>query len=208
MSFFKTMDLYKGIILMSVLLLPAGAWWVSKLDTDIKECEQSLRSATKPGGWLEEIGSYQKKIEVVAQNRRSTSGAIQSPSIYFQGQIMSVSPDLKANDFTPQKSRSENATIGKQKVLDHVVDIKWGDNRNQKKVRMDFIYAVLFNCESGARKGVGATGSPSVWRLRSLNIQNESADGWLSRKRTPEPEMEDGWIIKDMKFARREPRTK
>jgi hypothetical protein len=207
MNFFKSMDLYKGIILMSVLLLPAGGWWVSKLQTEIQECETALRDSTKPGGYLEEIGALQKKIEVVAQNRRTTSNAIESPSIYFQGQIMSVSPDLKANDFAPGKSVPENATIGKQRVLDHVVDIKWGDSRNRSKVRMDFVYAVLFNCESGARKGMGADGSPSVWRLRSLNIQNASSDAWLGRKKTPEPEMEDGWYIKEMKFARREPRT-
>jgi hypothetical protein len=207
MSFLKTMDLYKGIILMSVLLLPAGGWWVSKLQTEIEQCEDALYQATKTGGMLEEIGSLQKRIEVVAQNRRNMGSAIETPSIYFQGQIMSVSPDLKANDFTPGQSRSEKDTIGKQKVLDHVVDIKWGDSRNRNKVRMDFIYAVLFNCESGARKGVGADGSPSVWRLRSVNIQNASSDAWLGRKRTPEPEMEDGWYIKEMKFARREPRT-
>jgi len=207
MSFLKTMDLYKGIILMSVLLLPAGGWWVSKLQTDIEECEAALRMTNKPNGYLEEIGSLQKKIEVVAQNRRTTSNAIESPSIYFQGQIMSVSADLKTNDFQVTNAQQNKETIGRQKVLDHVVEVKWGDSRNRNKVRMDFIYAVLFNCESGARKGMDATGSPSVWRLRSVNIQNASSDDWLGRKRTPEPEMEDGWYIKEMKFARREPRA-
>ena len=207
MSFLKTMDLYKGIILMSVLLLPAGAWWVNDLQKKIESCEASLRDSTRAGGWLEEIGSLQKKIEMVAQNSRTTSRAIENPAVYFQGQIMSVSSNIRANDFNPGKSKPENTTVGKQKVTDHVVDIKWGTSSNKTKVRMDFIYAVLFNCESGARKGVEATGSPSVWRLRDVHVQNASADGWLSRKRTPEPEMEDAWYIKKMKFARREPRT-
>ena len=52
MSFLKTMDLYKGIILMSVLLLPAGGWWVSKLQTEIEQCEDALYQATKNGGML------------------------------------------------------------------------------------------------------------------------------------------------------------
>lgn len=205
MSFLKTMDLYKGIILMSVLLLPAGGWWVNKLDTDINACEKSLRDANRSGGWLEEIGSLQKKIEVVAQNRRNTE--IENPSVYFQGQIMSVSGTLKANDFNPGRSKPEKATVGKQKVWDHVVDIKWGDSRNKRPFQMDFIYAVLFNCESGATRGSTA-GAPSVWRLRNINIQNVSSDAWLRNKRTPEPEMEDAWYIKEMKFARREPRSK
>ena len=208
MNFFKTMDLYKGIILVSVLLLPAGGWWINKLQEQIDSCQTALQQAKREGGWLEEIGSLQKKIEVVAQNRRMTSGAIDNPSVYFQGQIMAVSGNLKANDFNPGKSKPEKNTVGKQKVLDHVVDIKWGDSRNKRPVPLEFVYAVLFNCESGARTGMGAAGTPSVWRVRSLNIQNASSDAWLGRKKTPEPEMEDAWIIKEMQFARREPRTK
>ncbi len=205
MNFLKTMDLYKGIILTAVLLLPVGGWWVNKLQTEIETCERSLRDSKRAGGWLEEIGALQKKIEVVAQNRRSTE--IENPSVYFQGQIMSVSGDLKANDFHPGRSTPGKVTVGKQKVWDHVVDIKWGDARNKHPFQMDFIYAVLFNCESGATRGK-TTGAPSVWRLHDLSIANKSADGWLRNKRTPEPEMEDAWYIKEMKFARREPRTK
>ena len=208
MNFLKTMDLYKAIILMSALLLPMGGWWVAKVQEEIDACEVSLRDAKKPGGFLEEIGSLQKKIEVVVLNGRNTSKAIGSPGVFFQGQIMSVSKNLKANDFNPQKPKDENTTIGKQKVTDHIVDIKWGSSKNRNKFGMDFLYAVLFNCESGAGEGMAATGSTSVWRLRSINIQNASADGWLSSKKTPQPELEDGWYIKEMKFARREPRLR
>ncbi|MFT4513782.1 MAG: hypothetical protein ACI91B_002488 [Planctomycetota bacterium] len=205
MNFLKTMDLYKGIILMSVLLLPAGGWWVNKLQTNIESCEKSLRDSKGSGGWLEEIGSLQKKIEVVAQN--STSTEIGNPPVYFEGQIMSVTGNLKATDFNPKTAPTEKNTVGKQKVSDHVVDVTWGKSRDKKSYQMDFIYAVLFNCESGAKTGA-ATGAPSVWRLRRLSIQNASSDIWLRTKKTPEPEMEDKWYIKDMKFARREPRAK
>lgn len=207
MSFLKTMDLYQGIILLSIILLPAGGWWVNNLSNDIADCERALHDATKPNGFLEEIGELQKKIEIVAANRRTTSDAIQDPSTYFEGQIMSVSTDLKKNDFTPGSPKPARATIGKQKVVDYVVDIGWGRGKAKQVVKMDFIYAVLFNCESGAKRGM-ANGPPSVWRLRKLTIANALGSEWLKRKNTPDPEMEDKWFINDMKFARREPVAK
>lgn len=207
MSFLKSMDLYQGIILLSVVLLPAGGWWVNELDNEIELCERALHDATKSNGFLEEIGELQKKIEIVAQNRRTTSDAIQDPSTYFEGQIMSVSTDLKKNDFSPGSPKATPDSIGKQKVVDYVVDISWGRGKQKQVVKMDFIYAVLFNCESGAKRGM-ASGPPSVWRLRKLAIANAVGNEWFKRKKTPDPEMEDKWFINDMKFARREPKAK
>lgn len=204
MQFLKTMDLYKGIILLSLVLLPLGGWWVSKLDTEIKSCKTALREASKSGGWLEEIGSLQKKIEVVAQNRSTTSGAIQMPSAYFEGQVMAVSGDLKQDDFSLRNATQDKVTIGKQKLTDHVVPIDWGKGRDQKKFKMDFVYAVVFNCESGARQNMAVSGPPSVWRLRNLHLVNATDPN--NRNKVPAPEMQDAWLIKEMKFARREPR--
>lgn len=206
MSFFKDMDLYKGIILLSVILLPLGGWWISNLDEQIGQCEAALRTATKSGGYLEEIGKLQKQIEVVAQNRRSVS--IEDPRTYFEGQILAVSPDLKPDHFSPSQPKGENVTIGRQKAVDQVVSIDWGRGGDRKEVKMDFVYAVLFNCESGARAGGVSNGPPSVWRLRSLKLSNVTTDKIMGRKKTPPPEIDDRWYIKEMKFARREPRVK
>jgi len=202
MNFLKTMDLYQGIILFSLVLLPAGGWWVNSLTEEIALCETALRNATKRGGLLEEIGELQKKIEVVAQNQRSTSQAVDEPSQYFQEQIMAVSNEVRANNFTPGVAKSSKIKRGKQTFQDFEIDIKWA--KSTPPAMMDFIYAVIFNCESGARRGL-TRGSPSVWRLRKLHIQNASAKAWYTGKKTPTPEMEDRWTIRSMKFARREP---
>lgn len=207
MNFLKNMDLYQGIILLSVFLLPAGGWWVNDLSEKVAKSERALRDATKQNGFLEEIGELKKKIENVNANKRTTSDAIQDPSTYFEGQILPVSTSLKRNDFTPGSPKATPTTIGKQKVMDYVVDIKWGKGRDKQLVPLDFVYAVAFNCESGAQRGV-TTGPPSVWRLRKLSIDNAIGAEWFKRKNTPDPEYEDKWVIKNMKFARREPKVK
>jgi hypothetical protein len=203
MNFLKNMDLYQAIILFSAVLLPAGGWWVSSLQGEIELCQEALDDATERGGLLEEIGELQKKIEVVAQNQRTTSDSIADPSQYFQDQIMTVSSDLKANDFTP--GSPQKRSVGRKKSLrDFEVDINWGKARSGVPVKMDFIYAVLFNCESGARRGLTSS-SPSVWRLRKLHIQNSAYKEFFARSKTPAPELEDKWRITAMTFARREP---
>lgn len=203
MSFFKEMDLYKGIILVSVILLPLGGWWISGLDEQIASCQAALRMATKRGGYLEEIGKLQKQIEVVAQNRRSVS--IENPSTYFETQIRAASPDLRGDDFSPRQPVARPNTIGRQKIVDQVVSIDWGKSKDRRDVKMDFVYAVLFNCESGARANGAAGGPPSVWKLRSLKLTNATVA--KSRDKTPPPELEDRWTITKMEFARREPRA-
>ena len=212
MNFLKSMDLYQGIVLLSVVLLPAGGWWVNGLNHEIELCETALDDATRRGGFLEEIGELQKKIEVVAQNRRTTSDAILYPSEYFQEQIIQVNPSIKKNDFVPGKPNSRVMGVGggsKSQAREYEVAIAWGQSgrgRDPFLVQMDFIYAVIFNCESGAKRGL-SNGSPSVWRLRKLNIENEAKRLWRSNK-TPAPEMEDKWLIKSMTFGRREPVAK
>lgn len=204
MSFFKEMDLYKGIILLSVVLLPLGGWWINGLDAQIVSCQAALRTATKRGGYLEEIGKLQKQIEVVAQNRRAVS--IENPSTYFETQIRAASPNLRGDDFSPRQPTARPNTIGRQRVVDQVVSIDWGKSKDRRDVKMDFVYAVLFNCESGARANGVTGGPPSVWKLRSLKLRNASLE--RSRGKTPPPELEDRWTIEKMEFARREPRAK
>ena len=211
MDFFKQMDLYKAIVLLSVVLLPLGGWWINELDTQIELCDRALYDATKRGGLIEEIGALQRQIEVVEQNRRSTSDTIEQPGIYFEQQILqSASPvgSLQADDFAPKPPLQEPARVGKQKLVDHVVKIDWGRQADRKKVMLDFVYRVLFNCESGAQvPGSQRPPTPSVWRLRKLRLVNATNEKIVSGYKVPDPEMQDAWYIKDMQFARRGPRN-
>lgn len=206
MNLFRSMDLYKAIVLLSLVLLPVGGWHVMSLDEEIAQCKQAISQAERPGGLLEEIGTLQKKIEVVAQNRRQTTDAISNSGAYFEGQIMLSGTGFGKNDFSPKAPREEPAKMtGKQQAMDFVVEIDWP--RKDLKVPLDFIYNVIFNCESGAVRP-GERGPPSVWRLRELSIVNATNETEVQRHRVPPPELNDTWFIKDMKFARREPRKR
>lgn len=205
MNFLRNLDLYKAIVLLSVLLLPLGGWLVKRQDDEIAACKKAINEATRSGGLLEQIGSLQRKVEVVVLNKRAMSDAIKDPGVYFQDQIMIAGGSaLRPNDFQPMNPKEETATLGtKQRIADHVVDIVWP--RKDMTVPMDFIYAVIFNCESGARAAADQV-QQSVWKLRELSIVNATDGRSLAGFKTPPPELQDKWTIKTMKFARREPK--
>lgn len=201
----RNIDLYTGIVLASLLLLPIGGWWTMKLREDLAASKAAIREASRSDGLIEQIGQMQGKIEIVAQNRSTTSDAIKDPRTYFEGQILAAAAgSLKANDFSPKAPKEEGVTIpgSKQRASDFVVDVDFG-----KEVRGDlsFVYAMLFMCESGARFG-GRSTSPSVWRLRELSIVNETNDRAVTGRKVPTPELQDSWSIKKVSFARREPK--
>jgi len=206
MSFLRSLDLYKFIVLLAAVLLPLGWWWVRSLDESIRLCRQAITEATKTGGMLEQIGNLQKKVEVVFQGRTSNSDAIKNPSVYFQSQILAAGgTTLKSDDFgLPGDPKEEVAWMAnsQQKASDYVADVTW--KRNDLKVPMGFIYAVLFNTESGA--SVGRQEGQSVWKLRELQIVNATDERLTSSSKTPPAELKDDWSIKVMKFSRREPR--
>ena len=206
MRFFREMDIYKLIILLSLVLMPVCGWWISGLNDEIMLCTAAKRAATKRGGYLEEIGKLKNQIEVVAQNRRSES--IENPSAYFEPRIRAADPQLRVDDFSPKQPKADPVTIGRQKAVDQVVAIDWGRGSDRKAVSLSFVYAVVFNCESGARVGGPAGGPPSVWRLRHLELANVTTSKILRGYKTPPPEIEDRWHIQRMEFARREPRVK
>lgn len=205
MNFLRNMDLYKAIVLLSLVLLPLGGWMIKNQDDEIAACRKAIAEATRSGGLLEQIGSLQSQVEVVVQNRRSMSDAIKNPGTYFEDQILAAGGSaLKANDFQPLAPKEETSTLGtKQRIADHVVDVAWP--RKDMTVPMDFVYAVLFNCESGARIAADQV-QQSVWKLRELTIQNATDERLLTGYKTPPPELADKWTIKTMKFARREPK--
>lgn len=207
MKFLRSLDLYTAIILLSLLLLPAGGVWIWKLDGEITASKNAINEANRKGGLLEEIGSLQRKVEVVVQNERSTSDAIRVWRTYFEGQIMAAGGSgLKNTDFTPQDPKEEpGPTVGKQSTTDYVCEIAW--QNKQLQLPMEFIYAVLFNCESGATKlAADAAQQQSVWKLRDLVLTNATDDRLLTSGNTPPAELADKWAIRSMKFARREPK--
>ena len=208
MRFLRSLDLYKFIVLLAAVLLPLGWWWVSTLDDSIRLCRLAITEATRPGGLLEQIGNLQKKVEVVAGNRGNITNAISSPQVYFQEQILAAGgTTLKTDDFIlPGDPKEKSAWMGNspQKASDFVQDITW--KRNDLKVPMGFIYAVLFNAESGARLGGSQKGQQSVWKLRELQIVNATDERLTGGFKTPPAVLKDDWSIKVMKFARREPR--
>lgn len=207
MSFLRNLDLYKAIVLLSLVVLPVGGWWCYQLEESKDACKKAIYEATRSGGLLEQIGNLQKKVEVVAQNKRLTSDAINMPRPYFEGQIIAAgNQNLKTDDFGLTDPKSEPASLGasKQRAEDFVVDVTW--QRRGVPVQLDFIYAVLFNCESGARNVGEQVGRQSIWKLRELQIVNATDDKLTSSYKTPPPELADNWSIRTMKFARREPR--
>jgi hypothetical protein len=205
MNFLRNLDLYTSIVLLSLVLLPAGGFWIWKLDGEIAASKKAIDDATRKGGLLEEIGTLQRKVEVVVQNERSTSDAIRLWRTYFEGQILAAGgAALKTNDFVPNEPKEEpGPTIGKQATTDHVCQIAW--QNKALTVQMDFVFAVLFNCESGARAG-GDAAQQSVWKLRSLRLENATDEKILRANQTPPAELADKWSIQEMAFARREPK--
>jgi len=201
---FRNMDLYKVIVLLSFVVLPLGGWWCYRLDEQIVASRAAIKEATRPGGLMETIGSLQKKIEIVAQNRRITSDTITQHRTYFEGQLIAAGgAQLKTTDFKIEDPKEEVVNLPRQKVTDYVVDVTW--LRRDLPVQLEFIYAVAFNCESGAASA-GATSRNSVWKLRELSIVNATDDRMMQSSKTPPPELADRWTIRTMKFARREPR--
>ncbi|MBX3462211.1 MAG: hypothetical protein KF830_03495 [Planctomycetes bacterium] len=206
MSFLRSLDLYKAVILLSLVLLPLGGWAIWQLDQEIAASQKAIQEAKRPGGLLEQIGTLQKKVEIVVQNKLSTSDTIHMPRRYFEGQILQAGgASLKTDDFGLTDPKEEPATLSgsrQQRASDFVVDVTWP--RNDFAVKLDFVYAVLFNCESGA--GAGSAAGQSIWKLRELQLQNATDERLLSGYKTPPPELADKWTIRSMKFARREPR--
>lgn len=213
MKFLAKLDLYKAIILGSLLLLPVAGWWIMNLQQSIQDCERAIREAKKPGGTLEQIGTLQKKVRLVVMSQALTSST-SDPGTYFERQILLSKPGIDKNSFRISPESEEPAAIpgSKQKVVDKVVKIEWGGRSNRRDflVQQDLINAVVFNCESAATEpgkgdGQARDALPSIWRLRRLTFENELFENAFNAKRMPPPELEDKWLIRAMDFARREP---
>lgn len=204
MKWLQSLDAYTALILVCLLAAPVLGWWCYDQQQQIDACQKAIADAPRI---LEDIGAMQKKVEIVVQNRSVTSAATQSPREYFEGQILAAaSQNLSRNDFTLNDPVEDNVTIGKQAVTDFTAEVKW--LRKDLSLPLAFIYAVLFNCESGARAGGDAAAVQSVWKLRKLEIVNATSDKFTSATPdfAPPLELEDRWQVRAMSFVRREPR--
>ncbi|GAB4136501.1 MAG: hypothetical protein Fur0037_01100 [Planctomycetota bacterium] len=199
----KSFDLYKGIILGCLVLMPVSGFWIRHLYGRIDACERAVAAATRPGGTLETIGLLQRKMDTVKSNR-SVLEQLKDPGLYFDKQIRSSdrSGTISSDDFQIPGTRDVVGGSGKQRFVDKEQQIifgKRGSGRNDRSFNRDFIWALIYNCESGAGSG------SSIWKLRKLEIVNATDEKTLTSKRTPPPELEDRWTIRDLKFARRQP---
>lgn len=211
MNWFKNFDLYKGVIVASLVLLPGAGWWIQSTRTAIEVANKAVTEATKAGGLLEEIGKLQKQLKTVEENRVSTSSQTGSTDLYFDGQIFrsAQAGQLQKDQFQISPPREENVMTGeKQPAKDIVVKIDW-QVRGGKEFTFfrDFLFAVLFNCESSAR-GPNTEPLPSIWKLYKLKMVNATVAKSLAQQLTPPVELADEWLVQEMSFARREPRKK
>jgi len=187
-NLFQNLDLYKVIILASLVLLPAVGFWAYRLNGEIELGRVAIRNALKEKGDLEEIGKYEKAVEEQKRNSDKEEGQ-ESYSVYFQKHIVHGAGRLRRVNFeigAPQ----ENQVKGK--AIDTVVPIKFQDENKALALTRDEILAIVFNCESQ---------SPA-WKLQELSIRNESVG---AQGKAPPPELEDKWIVGSMKFVSRRP---
>jgi hypothetical protein len=202
----QNMDLYKGVIFGSLLLLPVAGWWIKKTLDDIDVADRAVTAAIKPGGYIEEIGKLQQQIEKVEENRVSASAQTGSTDLYFEGQIFisAAKNPIDKNQFKINPPREEGVTSGKQLARDYIVKIDWLKQGDKEfAFSKEFLFAVLFNCESGATNS-GVKDLSSIWKLYSLSVVNAGLE--RLQLKTPPEQTEDQWIVKKMEFARREPR--
>ena len=208
MSFFKDLDLYKGVILASLILLPGAGWMIHKRQQQIDAAQVKLRAAKREGGHLTEIGEMIQQIQTVENNRITGSGAGQY-SVYFEDQVLAAdrTKTFKSSDITISQAKQRNGVTGsKQRANDFAVTI---DFKTDFKATWEFLFAVLYNCESGARLAgqESQQSMASIWKLSKLDIRNASFEE-VRNGATPPLPFQDAWIVRKngLEFARREPK--
>ena len=193
---FKNMDLYKGIILASILLLPVSLgylWWVKGKK---EEAEKALVTATAPKGELERIGEILQRLDTVEKNS-ARGGEIEESRIYFEKRITGSSTSgISANDFTISNETQASVT-GNNSAVDQEVSITFRRAGKEFDLPRDFIHAVILNCEQFGGQ---------VWKLRRLKMRNSEAIQPARQYKSPPKTVADDWRIEQLVFARREPK--
>lgn len=195
---FRDMDLYKGIIFASLILLPAAGWWAWSLDNRIRAGERAI--ATAETTLLREIGSLQTEVEEVQRNKLPGGGISGTGDhrVFFQNQIRgSSTTPLSSSDFTI--TPETEVTVRRLNAVDSEVTIEFArSGREDYALPRDYIMALLFNIESAP---------PQVWKLRHVRLRNEDTQRLVTQKQPPPPEIGDTWLVDGLKYARRSPDT-
>jgi hypothetical protein len=189
----KQFDLYKWIIIVSLVAMPAVGGWLYWLQQQIDDGERAIANATRPRtGELQTIGRLLQEIENQARSAGNVSA--EDPGIYFDKQIRAASQgtlarnDYKIDPVSAQPHRDTNS-------IDRLYKIEFKRDNKAFALGRDLLQAVLFMIEAN---------SPA-WRLRSLAMRNDTTKEMRSRGTQPPPEIEDNWLVEKMEFARREP---
>jgi hypothetical protein len=202
-NFFRQMDLYKVVILISIVLLPVTGWWINHSTQEIAVAQKAVADAAK---WLEQIGKTRSELDIIRNNVVSDlEQAVKSPSVYFETQIVrSAAGTINPSDF---KVNTEKEDHSQQHATDYLARIEFLRKGNKGlEITREILFAILFNCESGARgKDVPVQ---SIWKLQQIEVQNasSSAQERISNHKTPPSELEDRWSLpRPIYFVRREP---
>lgn len=186
-------DLYKWIIIGSLVAMPLAGGWLWWLQRQIEAGENAKLAAMRKRGDLETIGQLLQEID--NQARSAGTASSEDPSVYFDRQVSQSSKDLMRNDYKIDLVSSNRNRDTRS--VDKVYKIDFRRDGKPFAMTRELIQAILYNCEAH---------SPA-WRLRTLNLRNEeSGDKQLrSSGKKPPPELPDTWFVDKMEFARREP---
>ncbi|MEO0481596.1 MAG: hypothetical protein AAF196_19165 [Planctomycetota bacterium] len=193
---FKDLDIYKVILLASILLVP-GAWgYASFLDGKYKEAKTRHAAALRAGGVIHEIGRLSAQLESIKRN--ADRGVDQEPKLFFKNQIQNTdrSGQIKSTSFTVTTDDPSDRLRGRssgRRSVDVTADIDFVEK--DLTLSREYINALLFNCES---QGV------QIWKLRELSIENEALKGFKPNVIPPQT-VENKWRINRLVFARRKP---
>lgn len=190
-------DLYKTIIVVSLLLLPVAGGGLYWLEQQITTGKRAIADAQRPRtGQLPVIARLVNEIESLVKNAGRAAAEV-NPEVYFEREIgTSAKQTLRRTDFRIDQINTvkhvETASIDRQ--------IKVDFTRDGKKFALprDLVQAILFNIEAR---------SPA-WRLRSLTLRNEETGGTKQMRTAgdqPPGTIADNWFVDNMIFARREP---
>jgi hypothetical protein len=192
-NLFANMDLYKGIILSSVVLFPAACGFAYWVDTQIRTAQEAIVNAEKRGGEIERIALLQKQLDTIDKATRDGAGG-EGHALYFERCLTgAASQGITRNDFTI--GNEEGRKVGKPKSIDQEVDITFKRGGKDLPLPRAYINAMLHLCESKSK----------VWKLRQLRIRNAEVVELGQSKQAPPKTVRDDWKIEKLMFVRREP---
>lgn len=189
------MDLYKFIILISIVAIPGAGVWAYMEDTWLTEARDAKRDAIRPSGQLEKIGLLQKQIEEIKANSNRNAGV--GHLLYFENKITGSVRGGVLRDTDIQISDERSKPKNKERATDYEVTIKFERDGKALPLSREVIHAILFNCEAFAK----------TWRLRNIVLSNVEAAKAIGKKPPPKT-VTDEWQIDKLVFARREPMRK